>query len=261
MAQPVMAGGAISGRVPGLLVLLALLVPLALLAAPARAGPMVADLSSHLIAIDSGFTGSEVLLYGALDGEGDVIVVVTGPEESVTVRRKDRVVGIWMNRESMQFDGVPAFYTVAASRPLAEIAEPALLALHRIGIDALDIRPAGEYPPEQVAPFREALVRNRVRDGLYTADLGDVSFLGGRLFRTLLKFPANVPTGTYRAEVLLFRGGEVISAEATPLFVNKTGFQAEVNYFAHELPAYYGIAAILLALFAGWLAAVVFRKV
>ncbi len=242
----------------GMAIMAAALATLAAL--PARAEPLVADLSSHRIAIDSGFTGTEVLLYGAVDGAGDLIVVVRGPAERVVVRRKDRVAGVWMNRDSIAFDGAPAYYAVAATRPLAEIARPALLSLHQIGIDAVRIAPLAERPADEIATFRAALVRQRTRDGLYTGTPGKVGFLGERLFRTRLYFPANVPTGAYRAEVFLIRDGAVVSAETTPLFVNKTGFQAEVAFIAHTRPALYGLAAILIALATGWAAAAAFRK-
>ncbi len=237
------------------------IVAAALAALPARGEPLVADLSEHLIAIDSGFTGTEVLLYGAIEEKGDMVIVVRGPEERVVVRRKDRVAGVWMNRDSIEFEGVPAYYAIATSRPLEEIAQPAFLALHRIGLNTIDLTPIGERPPDEVAPFRSAIIRNRVKEGLYQAEPGKVGFLGDRLFRTRLQFPANVPTGTYRAEIFLIRDGEMVSAEITPLFIDKTGFQAEISYVAHTLPAYYGLAAIAIALAAGWAAAAVFRKV
>ena len=48
--------------------------------AAARAEGLVADLTSHLIAITTGFTGASVVLFGATDGPGNVIVAVRGPE-------------------------------------------------------------------------------------------------------------------------------------------------------------------------------------
>src|SRR3546814_79845 len=60
---------------------------------------LVADLSDHEVAITTGFTGAELLLFGAVEGEGQIVVVVTGPRQTTTVRRKARVAGIWMNVE------------------------------------------------------------------------------------------------------------------------------------------------------------------
>ena len=133
--------------------------------------------------------------------------------------------------------------------------------LHQIGLDALRLTAVGDLSDDEVAPFREALIRNRIRDGLYSEDANKMKFLSNRLFSTPLIFPATVPEGTYHAEVILIRDGAVVSAEQTPLFVNKSGFQWEINHYAHAEPELYGIAAILMALAAGWLAAAVFRKV
>jgi len=233
---------------------------LIMLAGPSQAVPVIADLSKYVISIDSGFTGTEVLLYGAVEEEGDLVVVVRGPDERVSIRRKDRVAGIWMNRDDIQFADAPSFYTVASNRPLDEIAHRNFRVLHQIGLDALKLTPEDKRDADAVDPFREALIRNRQREGLYSASTDAMKLLGKRLFSTSVSFPANVAEGAYRAEVFLIRDGKIISAETTPLFINKTGFLWQINFYAHNQPELYGLAAILVALFAGWVAAVAFRK-
>ncbi len=110
----------------------------ALLPAPARAdASVVADLSSHLIAISSGFSGTSVVLFGATDGPGDIIAVVRGPERDVTIWRKDKIAGVWANAEWMTFTNVPSFYAIAATRPLADMLSPTAAALYKIGTDNL----------------------------------------------------------------------------------------------------------------------------
>ena len=232
-------------------------------ALPAWAGPLVADIWRQQITIDSGFTGADELLYGAIDGKGDLVIVVRGPEERVVVRRKDRIAGVWVNRDKIEFENVPAYYAVGSIRSLEElnkIIPQTLLARHQIGLDALRLTPLTSRPAEEIAPFRAALIRSRVRDQLYRDQTGEVEFLGERLFRMPLHFPANVPEGTYKAQFVLFRGGEVVGEETIELPIRKTGFQARLDSLAHKQPAYYGFSAIVLALFAGWVAAVVFRK-
>ncbi|MBM3537667.1 MAG: hypothetical protein FJX55_07505 [Alphaproteobacteria bacterium] len=228
--------------------------------APARAQPLVFDLSSHLIAITTGFSGTELLLFGATEGEGDVIVTLRGPETTTVVRRKSRVAGIWINTERMAFAGVPAFYRVAASRPLDQIAPPALRARHQVGLENLRMSPPADAPTGEIPAFRAGLLRNQEARGLYASEPGRVSFLGPRLFRTRVVLPANVPPGAYTAEVLLVRNGQVIAAQATPMLVSKIGLGADVYDFAHRHAALYGILAILLAVLSGWGASVAFRK-
>ncbi|MBF0374750.1 MAG: TIGR02186 family protein [Alphaproteobacteria bacterium] len=225
-----------------------------------EAQPLVADLSKHLVAITTGFVGTEVLLFGAVDGPGDVVVVVRGPPRPEVVRRKERVGGIWVNTGRADLAAVPAYYRVAATRPLPELAPPAVLERHRIGLEHLDLEPVLADKGAGAAEYRQALIRLKRDRGLWAAETREVSSLGNRLFRTDLHFPANVPTGTYSVEVYLLRGGEVVSAQTTPLIVSKIGLGAELYHFAHEHGAAYGIMAIALAGAAGWLAAAAFRK-
>ena len=235
------------------------------LTAPAARGQaLVADLSSHHVAITTGFTGAEVLLFGAVDGEGDIVVVITGPLENVVVRNKERIAGIWVNTRTIGFEGVPNFYAIAASRPLDEIAAPDIRETQQIGAENISFNTAAAdrgRAASEVTEFREALIRNKQKVGLFSSEPEEISVIANRLFRTRIQFPANMATGTYTAVVYLFREGNSVQAVSTPILVEKVGVGAEVYNFAHQQSALYGIAAIVIAVFAGWLGGVIFRKV
>ncbi len=226
-----------------------------------RAAPLVADLSKHLVAITTGFAGTDVLLFGAVDEPGDVVVLIWGPPEEVVMHRKSRIAGIWMNTAQMTFERVPSFYSIASSRSLDEIASEHVLSRLEMGVERLNLPlPHAKASPNIARNWRDALIRNKQRLGHYAREVSQVIFLGENLFRTQVEFPANVPTGTYQIEVYLLREGRVISAQTTPLIVGKIGLEAEVYDFAHNYAAYYGLIAILVALVAGWLAHVAFRR-
>ena len=226
----------------------------------AVAASLVADLSNHLIAITTGFTGTDVLLFGAKEGEGDVVVIVRGPTSNISVRKKSRVAGIWMNTDRVTFSNVPSFYAVASSAPLADIAPPTLLARHQIGFNQLKVQAPATVDPDRMRDFRAALIRRQQRAGLFMREAGEVSFLGNTLFRTNVYFPANVPVGVYLVEVLLLQNGNVTGAQTTPLIISKVGFGAELFDFAHQRAAIYGLIAILISLVAGWLPHILLRK-
>ena len=231
-------------------------------AGPVRAQPLVADLSQHLVAITAGFTGAEIVMFGATDGPGDVVVVVTGPPKPTVVRRKGRLAGIWVNRESMLFADAPTFYGVVSSRPLDEILAPNLLDRYQIGVDHIRLLPPNpEARRDDIPEFREALVRAHQRDGLYSTEPGKVTFLGERLFRARMVLPSKVATGTYRVQVFLVRDGQVVTVQTTPLLVSKVGLGADVFDFAHRDAPIYGFLAILMAAAAGWTAAAAFRRI
>ncbi len=228
--------------------------------AAGRADAVVADLSSHLVAITTGFTGALVVLFGATDGPGDVIAVVRGPDRPVTVWRKSEIAGIWANTDSMSFARVPSFYAVSASRSLGEALRPGVAALYRIGVENLKFEPLPPADPDRVAAFSQALIDTQRRAGLFSAAVGKVTFLGERLFRAALDFPANVPTGTYLVEVFLVRERDVVGGQTTPLSVSKVGVDAAVYEFALAEPAIYGLIAVVTAMMAGWLASLPFRR-
>jgi len=228
-----------------------------------RATGLVADLSHHLIAITTAFTGSDVLLFGAIEEPGgDVAMVVRGPLGPATVRRKDEVGFVWLNLAGVQFEAVPAYYAVAASKPLDLLADEDELRRHGIGVDNLELTPVGAeaYSEEEREAFRQALIRNKQEEELYGAGVQPVRFLGDSLFRTTISFPANVPPGNYHVEVFHFRDGAVVGAQTSVLIVSKVGLEADIYDIAQNHRVLYGLASILLAISAGWTASVVFRK-
>ncbi|MCC7049580.1 MAG: TIGR02186 family protein [Alphaproteobacteria bacterium] len=230
-------------------------------ARPTRADPVVADLSSHLIAITTGFTGTEVLVFGATDGEGDIAVVVRGPEREEIVRKKERMAGIWIHGASFRFRRVPSFYAVAASKPFSELAPQQVLTRHQIGLENLRLDAGGREADPNYKTFAGSLVRLKQADQLFPTRTEKVQFLGNQLFRASLAFPANVPVGTYQVEVFLLRNGEVAGAQTVPLVISKIGLGADIYMFAHRDAPIYGAIAILMAIVAGSLAAFLFRKV
>ncbi len=234
---------------------------LALASSPASASQkLLVDLSADEIAITTGFTGTELLLFGTKEEGGDVVVVVRGPGRDAVVRRRERFAGVWVNGESVVFRGVPAYYHVASNRPLEDIAAPGLLAVNGIAAGTIDLAGTTDVPAAQRVAFRDGLIRNKTRQGLYGYDPRGIAIQGNRLFRTTAIFPANVPTGPYRVNVYLFDRGKLAAHRESTLVVRKVGLGADVFSFAHRQSALYGVIAIVVAVAAGWFAGVVFRR-
>jgi len=231
-------------------------------AAPARAEPLIADLSESVVRITTGFTGTKVLLFGAKEGDGRIVVIVEGPRHALTVRRKDRIAGIWINRAEVRFRDVPSFYQVLSSDPLDQWLPLRTRNTYQIGVEYLKMQPEEEdVGPAEASKFRDALIRNMQRIGRYGVLDGKVTVLSGQLFRADLYLPANLPTGFYKIEVMLVKAGDVKSIQSTPLLVSKAGIGAEVYDMAYSYPAIYGILAIVIAVLAGLGANAAFRKV
>jgi uncharacterized protein (TIGR02186 family) len=239
------------------------------LATTARAEELAAGLSKDDIKISSNFTGTDLVLFGAIESDGgtaigsvddrDIVVVVRGPATAVTVRRKERLGPIWINRDQRRLAGVPGFYFSASTRPLHEIAERTTLDRFHLGLAHLAFTPpVGSIMPP--SDYKGAIVRAKSRGELYSEHPGGVQFLSGSLFRTTIALPSNLPSGTYDVSVYLFRGKQIVTAFSTPLRIDKTGVERFLFKFANELPWAYGLVAVLMAGLAGWASALVFRQ-
>ena len=236
-----------------------------LLAAPARGDDLLAGLSEDFISITSSFTGTDITLFGAIDArdpviaERDIVVVLRGPDADITVRRKEPVIGIWLNSKSAEFLQLPSYYFVASTRPLSDITLPAVLARYQIGLANLRFDVSGGVAPA-LNPFRLAVIRANQRENLYREEIGAIGLVSGVLFQVRIPMPAEVPTGSYRAEAYLFRDGNVVSAYSAPLYIDKSGIERWLYDMAQQLPWVYGLAAVLLSIAVGWIASFIFRR-
>lgn len=228
------------------------------------------DLSSRDIAIQSDFTGARLVIFGTVEnsrqpasesGVYDVAVVVKGPDATLVTRRKERTLGIWINRETATFENIPGFYAVFSTRPLDEIAKATTLSGLGIGFDSLNLIPKGEKEkrPEH-KEFRDALVRVKKREGLYIEEGVGVTFISPSLFRATLDMPASVPVGEFKTTVYLFRDGKLLGLNSSDLNIHKVGFERWVYSLAFDYPLLYGILAVLAAVASGLIASAVFRK-
>ena len=227
----------------------------------ARAQTLTADLSSHVIGITTGFAGDNLVLFGSTDRPGDIIVTVRGPPTAMVVRRKERVFGLWLNGSSVTFRDAPSFYALASTRPLSEIASVETLNRYQLDLNDLKLQPSTPADNQKVAAFREAFLSHQEEADLYHRTPSRVIFLGERLFRADMNFPANVPTGNYSVEVRLMAGGQVVSEQTTVLVVSRIGFSNGVYAVAQHQAALYGLATLMFAIAAGWAASAIFRKV
>lgn len=239
---------------------LAVLMLFALAAPGWAATPVVADLSNYRIDIDSGFNGTRLFAFGARNGNGDIVVVVRGPDQNYIVRKKESLGGIWVNRARMKFYNVPMFYAIASSRPLEDIGQSGLFERLAIGQSTLLTPPPNIRQKDTFEEFESAFLRFQKQEKLYAFAPEKVNFMAETLFKTEIDFPDNIPSGVYTAEIYLISNGEVVGMQSTPISVVRSGLDAALYWFAHRHPAYYGLTAIFMALFGGWAAGRIFEK-
>ncbi|MFV0644432.1 MAG: TIGR02186 family protein, partial [Sphingomonadaceae bacterium] len=213
---------------------------------------LVPEVSQHEVEVRQGFTGTELLLFGAiLDPRGerggdayDIVVVLKGPTEAVTVREKQRVGGIWINAASTSFRSAPAFFAVASSRPIEDIVDKKTAMIYELGLENIQYSPSGSINLDEQERFRVGLIDLMGRNGFYKADMGGVKINEKVLYQARISLPSNVQTGNYTAETFAIANGRVVASAIAEVEVKKVGFERLVEVFAHEASFLYGLLAV-----------------
>jgi len=234
-------------------------------AAPVR---LITNVSQNRIDIIYTFKGAELLVFGAIeyppgtvpDEKPGLAIVVRGPAVPITLRKKARVAGVWINTDSVRFETAPSFYSVATSAPITALVDERNAAIWEIGLDYLQLSPTGMEVPEVVNAFEAGLIELRRRAGLYAEHEGAVHVTQNILYQAHIAIPSAVPVGDYAAEIYLIRKGKVIARATSPIYIGKSGFERWVYVAAHRHGLEYGLGAVALALLAGWVASVAVRR-
>lgn len=228
---------------------------------------VVLGLSQTSVSISTNFHGSEILIFGAIKRETpipegpplQVLITVAGPSEPVTVRRKARRFGIWINTDAVEVDAAPSFYAIATSAPWSDTITEVEDLRNQVSIPRA-IRSVGA--PMDIADsqsFSEAVIRIRTKNGLYQLREETVELRQQTLFDTAVAMPANLTEGDYVTRILLTRGGEVVSQYETIIDVRKVGLERWLYNLSRAQPLVYGLLSIAIAIAAGWGASTAFR--
>jgi len=238
-----------------------------MLALPATAEEVVLGLSKDEVAITTSFNGSDVLIFGAVkrdkpipDGDPlEVIVTISGPSEAVTVRRKEKRFGIWVNIDSVQIDKAPSFYAVATSAPLRDVLSDIEDLRYKISVPRAIRSVGAPMQIEDAAAFTQAIIRIRSNSDTYQLLENQVSVDAQTLFQTSIQLPAALTEGDYVTRIFLTRSGKVVSTYETSIDVRKVGMERWLYKLSRENSMLYGLMSLAIAIAAGWGAAAIFR--
>ncbi|MDX1950016.1 MAG: TIGR02186 family protein [Rickettsiales bacterium] len=241
-------------------IFLFLIILLASLNANAR--PIVADAYPRKIDIDHKFKGQDVLIYGARNDAGNIIILATGPKKDYILRKKGKVAGIWTNIENTKVKDVYSFYSISSMRDISSIQNISLLKSLKIGFENLrysvisDSNIGDKSSAKKITKEINDIMKEQQ---LYFSKNEDILFWGETLFRTFIKFPKNIIRGTYNIDIFLFNDGLLQSVQTMPIIVEQVGFEAFMFNFAHNKPYIYGILAVFLAIISGLFASQLFK--
>ncbi len=232
---------------------------------------LVPDVSQRDIEIAYSFHGADMLLFGAIlypgghlpqgESPADIVVVVKGPTQSILIREKEKVAGIWVNADRLRYRSAPSFYAIASSRPIGQLVDDRTRAIYELGLDSLQLSPASNAATAVQDRFARGLVDLKRRSGLYFEDPHAVAVTDGVLYRARLTIPARVPVGRFTAETFLIRDGRVLTAAVRDIDIRKSGFERFVARAADRSAIRYGLTAVALSVLLGWGAGWIARRV
>lgn len=232
------------------------------------------------VAISATFSGEEVFLYGhAPEGTQQVVAVLEGPPAGhVRLMKKGRVALFWLGVRQYSLGGVPGLYLVNLSCPICQglarcrhaddhdILAPLAARLgYPLGPPSISRR--GEL--ECLSGPLETGEAERAFQGYWDLQSGRGLFhvapnairlnpQGAYYHRFML--PSQAPDGRYTVTTTFLGESGPIGRDVSNLFVRKSGVVAWMTRLAERHAAVYGAFSIVIAVAAGWLAGVLFRR-
>ncbi len=230
---------------------------------------LVPEVSQDEVQVRQGFTGTELLLFGAiLDPSGaragrdyDIVVVLKGPTQAIRLREKQRFGPIWMNAVNTDFRSAPSFFAVVSSAPVTDIVDERTAAIYELGLDFIQLSPSGIIDTDEQARFTAGLVDLKRRQGLFKEEADGVAISEDVLYQARIALPSNVESGVYSAETFAIARGRVIASAIAEVEVKKVGFEKAVEDYSQERSLLYGLFAVLLSITMGWVAGRLFALI
>ena len=225
---------------------------------------IVGGLSEKNVSINTTFTGSDILIFGSIkrsDSQkivpSDVIIEILGPNTNLTVRKKKKIFGIWINSNPTKLPNSPSFYSLLYTREPEKIISSD--ELKRALIGKIQFFKSNDGNDENTDAIK-AKIRIKTKEGSYIFNNDLITIKDNTLFSARVSLPANLTEGDYKAKIYLIQNRQVINSSTEIIEVRKIGLEKWLYDTAHDKPLFYGIFSIVLALFFGWGASTLFRR-
>lgn len=217
----------------------------------ACASPIISGISTNEINIDTKFRGADILLFGAKGYSGNIIIAVRGPKKNYVMTKKERFLGVWHNGKRVKVKDSYSYYALFSTFN-QNVVSPELLSLLELGRNNLNFNFSDTITDSVKDEFKVKFVDKFEKEKLYPPN-SKIDFLDETLFKVMLHFPKNIARGIYTVEIYLINEDNLTSFQSIPIYVNQVGFSARVLDFAYQQSFLYGLIAVCLALFVGWI--------
>ncbi len=240
--------------------ILCLLLTLAIVPASMASGEIPITVSPETLGIGTTYNGTSVRVTGKVPADSDVIIRMTGAPSDLHMKRKGKVLGVlWMNMDSVTFDGVPKLYLLGSTRPLSELGEPGTALLPENNLKDIAIEPDSGDRTELI----HQLISLKTHETLYQENATTIAMSpaqdGLQPFEAELSVPSNLTPGQYTVDVFAVKDGAVTTRSTKPLEVRLVSMPSFMSRLAFDHGLLYGVLATIIAILSGLLVGFVFK--
>ena len=228
---------------------------------PQPADSMVSVKAKHepnLIAIGTFFNGTQLTVSGKVAAENEVVVIVKGAQEELTLKKKGKALGLlWMNLGDVHFKKVPNLYLFYSSKGIMELAASDAKTFEQLGIgfEYLKKEMEIEAPQAERNDLAQEFLKLKQNQGLYASNPGEISFgqKSGteKSFKAIVWIAPRIPVGEYQVQVMEIHNGIIVGNSMDQLKVEEQGIPAMISSLAFNHSLLYGFLAVLIAIAAG----------
>ncbi len=245
--------------------LISALLGLSLLVGNASA-KLTAKANHDRISINSFYHGSTVSVRGICEPDTDLIIKITSPEGETVLKEKGKTGGfLWMNVGQLHFDDTPNLYFLQATKKVEDLIAPAVADEYVLGLPALERHVKIEEVSDEAGKDKwfSEFVKYKEQYKLYSDGSGNITFSdegGERTYYTLFNWPYQAQPGEYKVDVYSVKDGKVIETAESQVLVEQVGAVKYLSTMAKGNGAMYGVISIVVALFSGFAAGIIFKK-
>jgi hypothetical protein len=214
------------------------------------------------IAISSFFSGSDMTIYGDLPAGCQAVLIIRGKRIDEEMMRKSRHWDLWLNSGEVDIDNAPLLYIAFSS-------DPALLnnsGESPWGYTALEktVTFTGRIKPVEDDAIFSEFIQLKERDKLYHLYPGGLMITslesGRELAQANVHLPSRLKPGRYEVALWVLQKDTILEKRIATFDVMLTGLPKLLQGMAKKHGVAYGVFAVAVAMTAGMLTGIVFRR-
>lgn len=221
--------------------------------------PLVVATSTDRVNVTSHFVGENLLVYGAITGPGQVIVILRSPDSTEAMQQKTRTGPIWLNGAKVTVTRAPGIWQRLSSAPVRHILPDDTLQKLGLTLSSLVDKARFDPEPDHLDTWQKAFLDEKIRYRNYVVDPAGVTLKQG-LFSAKIRLPASLPLGHYQLLTYLVRQQQVVAVRKQQIDVRQVGFQAWIARFARENSWVYGIVLTFILAGLGFALGILMRR-